>query len=189
MDIILKSKLVNGIGINTGNKLINFLFNKNDNIPNKTIFKYVINSVNKNDHLLEFYFGNNLMVNNNILFYKINLPTNVQIIINSKLEYNHIIINIYSKIKNYQTIVTKIYQDEINTVDIDPEYIQKIKLHYDLFNCIENIKHKLLFMNLSDDIKNNIRNKLINFYNNKDNYENLQLMNKINELNKKFLLT
>lgn len=186
MNIILKERLKNGIGINTGNKIINFLIKQNNFIPCKV--KYNIKFKNNDNNNLEFYFGDNLTIDNNILFYKLILPLNIDIIINCNIICNLLIISIDSKIKRYDKVIFKLYESKIPYLFIDSEYLQKIKLHYELYICIKNIKDKLKFLKIDNKIKENIKNKLFIFYNNKENYENLQLMKKINELNKKFIL-
>lgn len=188
MDIILKERLNNGIGINTGNKVINFLFTKNTYIPCKIKYNYNIFSLFKKNHVLEFYFGDNLLSNYNILFYKIVLPTNTLLTINAEIISNLLIIHISSKICIYDTIVYNLYNEKIDYVDVNNENIQTIKLHYELYNCIENIKYKLNFMNIDNNIKLNIISKLENLYENKNNYENLQIMKKISELKNKFII-
>jgi hypothetical protein len=188
MDIILKEKLKNSIGINTGNNIIHFLFKKDIYIPCDIKYNYIIESLYKKDHLLEFYFGDNLTTKNNYLFYKIVLPVNILLSINCKIISNYIIINISSKIESYNKIIFKLYNLNIKYLDIDKENIQKFKLHYELYDCIKNIKFKLKFMNLNNCVKINIMNKIDNLYKNKDNYENLQIMKKINELKNKFII-
>ena len=184
MDIILKEKLNNGIGINTGNCVINFLFKKNTYIPCKIKYNYNINSLHKKNHILEFYFGDNLLSDYNILFNKISLPNNTLLTINAEIISNLLVIKISSKIKTYNTIIYNLNNDTIKYIDINNEYIQKIKLDYELYNCIEDIKIKLNFMNMNDSIKTNIIYKLDYLYENKNNYENLQIMKKISELKK-----
>lgn len=188
MDIIVKERLKNGIGINTGNKTISFLFEKNTFIPNKNKIQYSIDLDTQNSHVLELYYGNNLTIENNILFYKTLLPTKTNITIFGKLINNYCIITISSKLKIYDIIIVKLYKETIKYVDVHLEYIQRMKIFYNLFICIENIKYKLKFMNINNNTKENIENKLINFYNHKETYENLQLMTKINELKQKFNL-
>lgn len=188
MDIILKPKLVNGIGINTGNNIMNFLFKKNDNIPSKNKFQYIIDIKNKDYHILELYFGNNLTSNNNVLFYKKSLPTNIYINIFGSIIYNILFIEISSKLTIYDKISFKINNNNIIYTHINNEYIQRLELYHKLYICIENIKYNLQFLNINSNIKKSIEEKLVNFYNIKHTYENLQLMNKISELKVKFNL-
>lgn len=188
MDIIVKERLKNGIGINIGNNIIHFLFKKNSLIPKKNKFQYCIDIDTQKNHVLELYYGNNLIPKNNILFYKILLPTKININIFGELINNYCVITISSKLKTYDIIVIKLYKDTIKYLDVHLDYIQRMKIFYNLFICIENIKYKLRFMNINSNTKKNIENKLVNFYNHKDTYENLQLMTKINELKRKFNL-
>lgn len=188
MSIILKKRLINGIGINTGNNIINFLLKRNTFIPCKVKYSYSIKSLYKKIHNLEFYFGNNLTIENNILFYKIILPTNTNININCDIFSNIAIIFISSKIKVYDKIIIKLYNDYIKYIDINSEIIQKNKLYYELNECIESIIHKLQVMNLNSEIKKNITSKLQELYKNKKAYKNLQIMKKIQELKNKFLI-
>lgn len=185
MSLSKKIYINNAIGINIGDNVMNFLFEKNTTIPNYNRLQYVV-SLLEGEHLLEFYYGNNKIIDNNILFSKIKLPNNMFITIIGHLYAYYTVIYIYIKGELYNIIFSVLNNNTIQYKTYDDDYIEKLRIYFDLKILIINIKNKLKNININS--KNIIINKLDNLYSNKDNFENQQLQDKIVYLKNKFII-
>lgn len=187
MSIIKKNILKNGIGINIGDNVINFLFEKDTPIPSENQLQYNIQFSIEKQHSLQFYYGNNKTIENNKCFFTIILPTNKIITIKGKLLLNYIVISIVCKniiIKNY---IFNTCGDSIPYIEFT-EDIERLRILHELKLVTTSVILKINNINLPNEIKNSIKNKIINLKNNIKSFENQQLQNKINILKNKFLL-
>lgn len=186
MNIISSNILKNGIGIDIGNNIMNFVINNNSYLPIKKTKTFI---KSKNEETIKLYHGRNKISKNNIFLDEINIKNNKnKINIKCYIIVGNILfleINIYEEIIYKKMFILldecKYIENKVDTKIYELRYELKITIE-DIFIILE--KNHLI----PDKIKNNIRKKILNLKINLNNLNNQELIYKINILKKKFLL-
>ena len=187
MELIEYKKIKSGIGIDIGDGIMNFIIKNNCSIPEEKQIK-LIKEYHNDYSVIKLYHGDNILTKNNILLGSFIIKTNKLLFIKIKLlSINCFLINVFYKDGNKILLLYKFNNNKIEKI-IEECNIDQLKLLYVLDNNINIALKKINKTRFPDNLKKSIKINLINLKNNFHLYENQILIEKINNIKKKFLI-
>ncbi len=189
MDIISSKLLKYNIGIDVGNNLTNVIFNKDTIIPNYNKISFIIPELDET-YNINIIMGDNILASDNIILETIKLSDIIKVIhIELFLEYFGIIIKINTKAKTVYNNAINYYNNDIiyKNIEIDTVFYN---LKFDILQAIRIIRKKINLgvLNLDDESKIILEDKLNKIVSNIDNLSRQKMLEIKNSLKMKFFI-
>lgn len=187
MELIKGNILKCGLGIDIGDGIMNFIIKKNCIIPEENQIKLIKEDFNDYS-IIKLYHGDNILTKNNIFLGSFIIKTNKLVFIKIKLlSINCFLLEVFYKDCNKILLLYNFNNYKIKKIYEDCN-ISQLKLLYILDININIALKKILKTHFPDNLKKSIKKNLKNLKNNSHLYENQILIEKINNIKKKFLI-
>ena len=189
MNSIIKYPYLNyNIGLNGGDNIMNIIFPQYNLIPDSKDIKFIVPELNE-EYIIELLIGNNILSTDNILLYSFKNTYNYKVIyFKFKINSNFIFFEIHSKINILYRIIIQ-YNNNIIIPYFNKNIdIESYKLKFDLLNTIKIIRNKIKHINMNEEDKTILEDKLQKIINNINNFSNQKILEIKNYLKFKFFI-